>query len=84
LLEHRRIRSTELPSASNLVHQMIDGIDEDLKHLNGAIETSPTTCCVSNEIKRLQALKNDIIDQAILTSRRLAENLDTIIQISNV
>jgi hypothetical protein len=45
------------------------------------VETSATTCSLSNEIKRLQVLKKDIIHQAIITSRGIAENLNTMIQI---
>jgi len=59
---------------------MIDDIDTILKNSNETIETSPTSCSLSNEIKRLQTLKRDIICQAILTRRTMADNLNTMIQ----
>jgi len=60
---------------------MIEDIDTILKNSNEIVETSATTCSLSNEIKRLQVLKKDIIHQDIITSRGIAENLNTMIQI---
>lgn len=80
LLEHH-LTSNKTRSSSNLIHLMIDDIDSTLKNSNEIIKTSPTTCSSSIEINRLQILKRDIIHQAIITSRRMAENLNTMIQI---
>jgi hypothetical protein len=80
LLEHR-LTSTQSQSASNLVGHMIADIDTILKNSNETVKTSPTTCTLSNEIKRLQVMRRDIIHQTIIASRRMAENLKTMIQI---
>src|SRR4051812_9791096 len=81
LLQHRHSTPTQLQSASNLVHQMVHDIDENLKYLNETMEISPTTqCSLSDEINKLQTLKNDIIHQAIITCRRMRENSNTIIE----
>jgi hypothetical protein len=80
LLEHRLTSTqSQSQSASNLVGRMIDDIDITLKNSNETVEISPTIGFFSNEIKRLQVLKRDIIHLAIITSRGMAENFNTII-----
>ena len=78
LLEHR-LTSTQPRASSNLVGRMIDDIDTILTKSNQTVQTSANNCFVSNEINRLQALKKDIIHQAIITNRGMVENLKTII-----
>ena len=81
LLECRHT-TTQSQSTFNLVHQMIEHIDHSLRQLNSTDEISQGGCLNStNEVKRLRALKSDIIQQAILTSRGMKENLNATIQI---
>ncbi|CAF4001072.1 unnamed protein product [Adineta steineri] len=72
LLEYR-LTSTQLQSASNLIDNMINDINSRLK---GSYQTAEQ----SNDIKKFQDLKHDIIHQAILTSRRMADDFNTIIE----
>ncbi|CAF1294384.1 unnamed protein product [Adineta steineri] len=72
LLEYR-LTSTQVQSASNLIENMINDIDNRLKQFHQTAEQF-------NEIKKLQDLKHDIIHQAILTSRRMADDFNTIIE----
>ena len=81
LLE-RRLTATQSQWTFNLVHQMIDHIDHSLRQLNSTDEISQDGYLNSpNEVKRLQALKSDIVQQAILTIRGMKENLNATIQI---
>ncbi|CAF1495660.1 unnamed protein product [Adineta steineri] len=68
-----RLTSTQLQSASNLIENMINDIDARLKQSHQTTEQI-------NEIKKLQDLKYDIIQQAVLTGRRMADDLTTIIE----
>ncbi|CAF1294106.1 unnamed protein product [Adineta steineri] len=72
LLEYR-LTSTQLQPASNLIENMISDIDNHLKQ-------SYQTAEQSNEIKKLQDLKHDIIHQAVLTSRRMGNDFNAIIE----
>ena len=81
LLEHRQTSTSSQQSASNLVSHMIDDIDILLKNSNEIMETSSIACSLTNEIERLQVLKQGIVHQAVITSRRLAENLNAVVQL---
>ncbi|CAF1524217.1 unnamed protein product [Adineta steineri] len=72
LLEYR-LTSTQLQSASNLIENMINDIDARLKQSHQTAEQI-------NEIKKLQDLKHDIIQQAVFTSRQMANDLTKIIE----
>ncbi|CAF1511616.1 unnamed protein product [Adineta steineri] len=72
LLEYR-LTSTQVQSAPNLIENMINDIDNRLKQFHQTAEQF-------YEIKKLQDLKHDIIHQAILTSRRMADEFNTIIE----
>jgi hypothetical protein len=78
-LEHRLV-STHSHSPSNLIHYMIDDIDSNLENSNESVQTSTNDCLSPDDITRLALLKKDIIHQAILTSHRMTENLNTITQ----
>ena len=81
LLEHR-LTSTQSQLTSNLIGHMLDDIDAMLNNnLNETNEMSPTNESLQNEIERLQTLKKDMIQQAVITSRRMADRLNTIVQI---
>ena len=80
LLESRLTSTPSQHSASNLVSHMIDDIDILLKNSNAIIETSSVACFPTNEIERLQVLKQGTLHQAVITSRRLAENLNEVVQ----
>ena len=80
LLEHRRTSTPSQQSASNLVSHMIDDIDILLKNSNESMETSSIACSLTNEFERLQVLKQGIVHQAVNTSRRLAEDLNAVVQ----
>jgi vacuolar-type H+-ATPase subunit H len=79
LLEHR-LTSTQSGSSSNLLDHMINDIDTNLNHLTAVVQTSTNDLSLENEINRLKHLKKDIIHQAIITNRKMAENLNTIIE----
>jgi hypothetical protein len=81
LLQQRLSSSQSSPQASNLVHQIIDDIDQDVQNFTATVESTADNCSSSNEIDRLQTLKHDLIYQAIRTSRRKAEKLNSIIQV---
>ena len=81
LLEHRLTSTTaQHQSASNLIHRMIDDMDMMLKSLNDTVAINPTACVLSADMERLRTLKKDIIDQAIVTSSKMIDNLNLIIQ----
>ena len=81
LLEHRLTSITaQYQSASNLIHRMIDDMDMMLKGFNETLAITSTACVLSTDMERLRALKKDIIDQAILTSSKMIDNLNLIIQ----
>ena len=79
LLEHHLI-SIQYQSTSSLIYRMIDDIDMMLKALNNTAEITPTACYSSNDKERLQTLKKDAIDQAILTSSNMRANRNIIIE----
>ncbi len=79
LLEHR-LTSTQLGSSSNLLDHMINDIDTNLNNLKAVLQTSTNDLSLENEINRLKLRKKDIIHQAIITNRKMAENLNTIIE----
>ena len=82
LLEQRLTSTTvQYQSASNLIHRMIDDMDMMLKGFNDTVATTSTACVLSTDMERLRTLKKDIIDQAILTSSNVRDNLNRIIQI---
>ncbi|CAF1349805.1 unnamed protein product [Adineta steineri] len=72
LLEYR-LTSTQLQSAPNLIENMINDIDARFKQSHQTAEQI-------NEIKKLQDLKHDIIQQAVFTSRQMANDLTKIIE----
>ena len=78
LLEHR-LTSTQPQLSSNLVGRMIDDINNILTNSNEMIETLANDCSISNQIKKLQVLKKDIIDRALITCHRMVKDLNTII-----
>ena len=80
LLEHRQTSTPPQQSASYLVSHMIDDIDILLENSNEIMETSSIACSPTNEIERLQVLQQGILHQAVTASRRLAENLNEIVQ----
>ncbi|CAF1380453.1 unnamed protein product [Adineta ricciae] len=81
LLQYRLLSTSLISkSVSDLVHEMIDNIDTNIKTLDDTVETSSTTDCLSNEIEKLKSSKNDIIHHAILTLEKKIENLNKIIQ----
>ena len=51
----------------------MSSLQTQIKH-----EISPTKCSLPNKISRLQTLKRDIINQGILTSRKMAQNFNRI------
>ena len=59
---------------------MIDDMDMMLKSLNDTVDITSTACVVSTDMERLRTLKKDIIDQAIVTSSKIIDNLNLIIQ----
>ena len=59
---------------------MIDDMDMMLKSLNDIAAITPTACVLSDDMDRLRTLKKDIIHQAILTSSKMIDNLNLIIQ----
>jgi vacuolar-type H+-ATPase subunit H len=76
LLDHR-LTSSKTLTPSNLVDHIMNDIDKTIDDLNATVQTSPNACSLFNEIYRLQSLKSDIIKQAIFTSRRMIEDLNT-------
>ena len=81
LLEHRLTSTTvQYQSASNLIHRMIDDMDMMLKSLNDTVAITPAACVFSTDMERLRTLKKDVIDQAFVTSSKLIDNLNLIIQ----
>jgi len=79
LLEHR-LTSIQLGSSSNLLDHMINDIHTNLNNMKAVVPTSTNDLSLKNEINRLKLLKKDIIHQAIITNRKMAENLNTIIE----
>lgn len=79
LLEHR-LKSTQAYSSSELIHRMLDNIDLTLQEQTVTVSTCENDHSTENGIERLQNLKNDIIHQAIVTSRKLAHELNKDIQ----
>jgi len=73
LLE-QRLTSTQSQAPSNILHHMIDDIDAILKNSNTIVPSYSNDNPSENEIKKLKLLKTDLIQQAIIISRRLAEN----------
>ena len=59
---------------------MIDDMDMVLKGFNETVTKTSTACVLSTDMERLRALKKDIIDQAIVTSSKMIDNLNLIIQ----
>ena len=81
LLEHRLTSTTvQYQSASNLIHRMIDDMDMMLKGFNETLPITSTSCVLSTDMERLRTLKKDIIDQAIVTSSKMIDNFNIIIQ----
>ena len=79
LLEHR-LTSTQTYSSSNLIYRMLNDIDLTLKNQSAIAQVSQNHHSLQNDNERLKLLKNDIIQQAIITSRKLANNLNKDIQ----
>lgn len=59
---------------------MINDIDTNINNMKAVVQTSTNDLSLENEINRLEILKKDIIDQAIITNRKMTENLNTIIE----
>ena len=79
LLEHRLTSNNPQPS-SNLVYRMIDDIETMLEKSNEMADTFVMKHCSCSEMIRLESLKKDLINQAIITSRGLIENHNAMIQ----
>ena len=59
----------------NLVHEMINDIDQSIQKLDESITLHSTSHSSSNESHKLKTLKHEIIQQAILANRRKIEEL---------
>ena len=53
---------------------------ECVKSLNDTVAITPAACIFSTDMERLRTLKKDVIDQAFVTSSKLIDNLNLIIQ----
>ena len=81
LLEHRLTSTTvQHQSTPNLIRRMIDDMDMMLKSFNETLAITSTSCLLSTDMERLRTLKKDIIDQAIVSSSKMRDNLNLIIQ----
>lgn len=79
LLQHR-LTSTQSQASTHFLTRMIDDIDLAITKSNRAVQISTEHYSTSDEINRLQALKKDIIHQAMLTSRGMVDDLNVIIE----
>lgn len=81
LLEHRLTTTQSYSPSTLLDHMLNDIVDTILETLNTVDQTDANNDSSKNEIEQLVLLKNIIIQRAINTSRKMADNLNNNIQI---